>query len=160
MSAVDFGARNNAVLSNSLAARKTFSVAGINTASGQMDWLIPSPPAGYRIAVFGWTGGIVTGAASTCVWTILTGSRSLTTDAATIAANTTTINHAPSAASTVTAVYRVPLVSEVQPADGRPMCIGGSGQSVHIHGVSTSATAGTLAIDCAIIPDNSAPCAN
>lgn len=153
MPGLGFAARNAAALSNSLAACKTFSVAGVNTTTNQMDWLIPAPPAGFRIAVFGWTGGIISNAASTCVWTILTGGT-------TVALNTTTINYAPTAASTVTSVYRVPLVSEVQPAAGRPMCIGGSGQSVHIHGVSTSATAGTLAIDMAIIPDESAQASN
>lgn len=138
-------ARNRAAISSSLAARRTRAIAGVNTSAGVMDWLIPAPPSGYKIVLHRYTGDAVTGAGSTAVWTYKTGG-------STVAACTTNCGRRVTA-STVTAVYEVPVVSEVQPTAGAPLAIGEPGKAVVINGAITTGTAGNITADYSIVPD-------
>ena len=129
----DHEGRSAAMLARSTAAMKCSSVAAVNTATNQLDWLLAAPPAGYRILLWKFSGPAVTGANSTAVWTFLSGGT-------TVATNTTVIGRV-AAAHTVTAAFTVPLVTVAQPAAHVPLATGSDGKALHIHAVITDATA-------------------
>ena len=149
MSSVQKDVRNAAVVADSWSNMQNYSKAAVNTTTSQLDWLIPAPPANFRIKLWKMSGPAVTNQASTMVVTFLTGGT-------TVATNTTTVGRM-SAAVTVSAAFTLPLVASAQPAAGTPLAMGGRGQALHIHGVCTSATACIAELTYSLVYDASDP---
>jgi len=142
MAALDFEARNAAVIGDSAVSMRCATNVGVNTLN-VMTYTIAAPPSGYKNVLWKISGPASTGGSSGTV----TFKSDVDNDG-----TVETIGRI-AAAVTSNAAFEIPLVASLQPAGKVPLAIGGNGKSLIILWSDTSITALRVELGYSVVPD-------
>ena len=144
--ALDYEARNGAVIADSPATMRCATNAGSNS-SNLMVYTLAAPPSGWKHVLWKISGPASTGGSSATV----TFKSDVNNDG-----TVETIGRI-AAAVTSNAAFEIPLVASLQPAGKVPLAIGGNGESLLVNWSDSSITALVVELTYSTVPDFSSP---